>query len=322
MAFQLKPSESIRDGIVRNVKHEVEKALDLVNAKPAPRARDVHDTEAVHEVRKCFKRVRAALRLVRDDLGNEVYHAENFGFRDAARPLTQVRDAQMLVETLDKLDPAMPKVRDALLANQRDVTTRVLRKDKALLGVKEFASHSLDRASKWAITRDGWPAIEGGLRRVYHMGHHALHRATENPSVENLHEWRKQDKYLWHAFQLLEPVWTRGETGFADQFHELSRVLGDDHDLAVLRQTLAADPLAYGGHPTLKELFVRVDARRDELERQAGALGAKIYKASPADFLVRFDGSLRAGKSSGSVPTDVARKTAASSFRNPRFRYH
>ncbi len=80
-------------------------------------------TEAVHDVRKGFKKVRAALRLAREELGDETYRAENYAFRDAARPLTEVRDAQMLVETFDKLTkalagevdaPAIAKVRDAL----------------------------------------------------------------------------------------------------------------------------------------------------------------------------------------------------------------
>src|ERR1019366_5884992 len=52
----------------------------------------------VPEVRKCFKRVRAALRLVREDLGDDAYREENWCLRDAARPLTEVRDAEMLVE--------------------------------------------------------------------------------------------------------------------------------------------------------------------------------------------------------------------------------
>ena len=50
-----------------------------------------------------------------------------------------------------------------------------------------------------------------------------------------------------------------------DQTHKLSRLLGEDHDLAVLRETLAADPVAFGGHRILKSVFAVIDHQREEL---------------------------------------------------------
>ena len=73
-----------------------------------------------------------------------------------------------------------------------------------------------------------------------------------------------------------------------DQTHKLSRFLGEDHDLAVLRQSLAADPLAYGGHRILKGVFAVIDHRREDLEQQAFTLGWKIYKDSPKVFTRRI----------------------------------
>jgi len=56
--------------------------------------------EAVHIARKATKRIRAALRLLRGSLGPGKYHRENRGVRDAARPLTAIRDTFMLQRTL------------------------------------------------------------------------------------------------------------------------------------------------------------------------------------------------------------------------------
>jgi CHAD domain-containing protein len=216
MAFQLRANETVADGIRRCARRELESALeDLGGNSRGPRG--AGEKEAVHDVRKRFKKVRAALRLVREDLGDEVYRDENFRLRDAARPLTEVRDAQMLAETwaaltlelASELEPlAAAKVRDALLANEEDVTRRVLREEKAFAAVAEVATRTLGRLAEWRIDCDGWAALEGGLRRVYRTGHRALSLAAETPSVENLHEWRKQAKYLWHGLQLLEATWT------------------------------------------------------------------------------------------------------------------
>ena len=312
MAFQLKAKESVGDGLTRNVKRELEKVQDLLGAKVKPHELGAWENEAVHETRKCFKKIRAALRLVREEFGDDVYHEQNWFFRDAARPLTEVRDAEMLVETFDKLarqlaapiEPgAVAKVRAALLAHQQDVTRRVLGEDRALAGVKAAATRALTSVSEWRIDADGWAALEGGLRRVYRTGRRALARAAEDPSVANLHEWRKQAKYLWHELQLLESAWTGSEPELGDQVHELSRLLGDDHDLAVLRQTLAADPLTYGGHRVLKDMFAVVDRQRQELERQAFALDRQLYKDPPRVFTSRIEGYWKAWRARpGSQP--------------------
>jgi CHAD domain-containing protein len=168
------------------------------------------------------------------------------------------------------------------------VTHRVLDEDKALSAVEEFATRALARLPDWRIKREGWAAIESGLSRAYRTGHRALVLAAENSSVENLHECRKQAKWLWLQLQLLGTAWTRSEKKLIDRTHNLSRALGEDHDLAVLRQTLAADPTAYGGHRILKGLFVVIDHRREELERQAFVLGRKIYKDPPKVFTSRI----------------------------------
>ena len=295
MAFQLKANEPVNEGVTRNVRRQLEKALEYLDA----RSKRSHDgDDAVFEVRKCFKRVRAALRLVRDDLGDNLYHEENLWFRDAARPLTEVRDARILVDTLDKLRQQAPeaippeafaKIREALLANLAEVTHRVLEEKKAFATVKDAAAHALARLPAWKLTHNGWPALETGLRRVYRAGHRALALATESPTVENLHEWRKQSKYLWHQLQLLETSLPDPEKKLIDQTHELATLLGEDHDLAVLRAMLAADPLSYGGHRILKDLFGIIDHRRREFQQQAFTHGRRIYHDPPKAFTSRIE---------------------------------
>ncbi len=171
----------------------------------------------------------------------------------------------------------------------QEVTRRVLDEDKAFAAVEEVATRALARLPDWRIEHDGWAALEPGLRRTYRTGHRALALATETSSVKNLHEWRKQAKYLWHQLQLLETAWTGSEKELDDQAHKLSQLLGDDHDLAVLRETLAADPLTYGGHRILKGVFAVIDRRREELEQQAFAIGRQLYKDSPRVFTSRIE---------------------------------
>ena len=284
-------------GIRRTVRREIEKALNYVGGEKPARCQDVSEADAIHEIRKRFKKVRAALRLVRAELGDEVYREENWCFRDAARPLAQARDAAILFETLEKIGLEfadqvdkgdLAKVHDALCASHKFLIRRLLDDEQAFAAVKGVATRAIGRISEWKIDHDGWEALERGLRRVYRMGHKALALATESSSVVNLHEWRKQTKYLWHQLQLLEAGWTGPEKDLSEQFHTLSRLLGEDHDLAVFRLTLAADPLTYAGHRFLKNLFVLIDRKRLELERQAFILGRQLYGEQPKIFTSRI----------------------------------
>src|SRR5262245_34387092 len=98
MSFALRLDESLHTGLRRIARKEMEDARAYVT-QTANGSRD----EAVHEARKCCKKLRAILRLVRPAIGERQYRYENIAYRDAARPLTAVRDAKILVESVDKL---------------------------------------------------------------------------------------------------------------------------------------------------------------------------------------------------------------------------
>jgi inorganic pyrophosphatase len=96
ISFELKHDESLRKNIQRIARKQMDNALECL-AGP----REGSPVEAVHEARKSFKRIRAVLCLVRPVIDDQAYREENTCFRDVGRPLTEVRDAKILVETLD-----------------------------------------------------------------------------------------------------------------------------------------------------------------------------------------------------------------------------
>ena len=58
---------------------------------------------AVHETRKNFKKMRALFRLVKGEIGKGTYKAYNSFFRNEARKISELRDVNALIETLDEL---------------------------------------------------------------------------------------------------------------------------------------------------------------------------------------------------------------------------
>src|SRR5262249_19056888 len=199
MAKQLQKDEAGTDGVRRILQKQTEKALEALNG-----GQSLSD-EAVHEARKLLKRVRADLRLLRDALGDRAYRRENTRFRDAAKPLTELRDAKVLVDTLKQLTEdngigvdgkSVSKVRRTLQAHYREVRRGVLGKKEVLRPVRKSLESAPKRADKWSLGDKGWSVLGQGLKRVYRSGRSAFSAARDESSDANLHEWRKQVKYL------------------------------------------------------------------------------------------------------------------------------
>jgi CHAD domain-containing protein len=291
MAFQFKEGESIPRGLERIVRKEIDKALDRLTGRT-----EADRDEVVHDARKRFKKIRAVLRLIRPELSPQTYDRENGCFRAAGKPLTAVRDSTVLVTAFDDLtqsfaDQASPqkfrKVRQGLEANRDEVHRRLLEERDAFGEVAVRIALARARLDGWKIA-DDWAPLRCGLKQIYRGGRAALVRALAESSVESLHEWRKQTKYLWHQLQVLQPICPTVLTPLADRLHDLGDYLGDDHDLAVLRQTTEADDAHFGGRAVLDPLFEFIDHRRAELQRKAYLLGRQLYQDRPSVFANRL----------------------------------
>ncbi len=233
----------------------------------------------IHGARKQLKRARATLRVLRPALGDELYRRENIAARDAARPLSKARDEEVMNEALDGLlerfgtsaaglNPA--QLRQSLHKGHREAGHELSAKQLSEIGAA--LKRSMTRAQAWQIEAEGWDCIASGLRATYRRGRRALRHARPDRATDDLHEWRKQTKYLWHQLQILTPL-APGPIGeLADEFHHLADYLGDEHDLAVLRTRLAGP---------VTELIER---RREELQDKALALGERLYADKSKTF--------------------------------------
>jgi len=297
MSLELRPDAPLRKEIRRIARKELEDAHTYV-AQTSNGSRD----EAVHEARKDFKKVRALLRLVRPAITEQHYRYENTALRDAARPLTEVRDAKILVETLDKVvehfadrvrGQSFTVVRKELMAHHREVRKRVLNEAHAFAAVKTAVREALKRLDDWADVAERWSSVGNGVRQVYRQARQAFAEVKADPTVEKLHEWRKQVKYLRYQLEILRAAWPEMLEPLAGQADHLGELLGDDHDLAVLRQMLTQDPERFGGEAIVELLLALIDRRREELEGEATLLGRRLFQDSPKAFARRLKGYWR-----------------------------
>ena len=141
----------------------------------------------------------------------------------------------------------------------------------------------------WQIKPDDYTPIGKGIRNTYREGRQAFDRAREDPQFTKLHAWRKRVKDLWHHLQLVGPAAPQVLDPMADEAHALADVLGDDHDLGVLHDTLLGEMGVFGNAEHLAPLLEMIAARRIELQEQAMSLGERIYREKPKVFRNRIE---------------------------------
>jgi CHAD domain-containing protein len=287
MPFRVQLDESASKAVRRIAREQLDKIRD--GAVQQPHERD----EAVHDARKRFKKLRSLLKLVRDEVPKKTYRRENARFRDTARPLSEVRDARVLVEALDGLSQHFPEApadelrqaRAALLRRQEEAARRVLDEQGALAAVAEVARQARKRVKGWAPRAGDWSVLKAGLQRTYRQGREALAVVHVALTDANLHEWRKRVKDLWHQLEILESTHPELLEELANKAHELADRLGDDHDLVVLSETTSDVFRTEGNGAHGAEWSRLIQRRRGELQKDALRLGDELYRDRPKDFV-------------------------------------
>jgi CHAD domain-containing protein len=256
---------------------------------------------AVHDARKCFKRIRGVLRLVRDEIGAEAFAELNALFRDAGRALSDIRTSAVLGETLEKVHERYPnrlseeevaQLLARLQAHHAAMQQAILSQEKLFEQIADDLKHGRKLIRHLPLQGNHFPAR--GMRRVYARGRKGLMRSEETGAVADFHEWRKRVKYLRYHMRIFSPAWLTVLGAVTEELVTLSELLGLDHDLADLHHTLSEHPeLRIQGSESGKTLGL-IEAYREELEVQSFRIGRRLYAEKPAAFTRRIQAYWRA----------------------------
>src|SRR5881392_2558499 len=97
MSYELRRDETLGDGLRRICRKQIELALTIARGETKT------DDTAVHETRKHLKKARAALRLVKKEIGRGLFKKQDHCFRDVGRLISDVRDAEVRLQTVRQL---------------------------------------------------------------------------------------------------------------------------------------------------------------------------------------------------------------------------
>jgi CHAD domain-containing protein len=288
MSYRLNDHETIAEGIKRIALEQIDQAVEQLTSTSG------NQDNAIHNARVCMKKIRAVMRLVQDEIDDDIFRQENACYRDASRRLSALRDTAAMLETFDKLTDrfADQLASDAFTELRRPLrqssTARRLEKKKTVVAVAKIIGTARRRVESWPIHPNGFSALGEGVKRVYKQGRQSFARAFEQPSVENFHEWRKHVKCLWYQIRILKPIWPTMLDRLADELKTLGEYLSADHDLALLRQRVLESVETSGDRTDLEALIALIDQRRGELQVEARRLGERVYVEKPRAFTGRL----------------------------------
>lgn len=301
-SYRLRRDELVPDGIRRIARAQLEGAHEQLDGASERRL-----GEAVHETRKHLKRLRAVLRLTRDAIGERTYERENSAFGTAGRRLSEGRDAAVLVQTLEALcerfsgelaPTAATRLREQLERDHQRSLTAMTRDGADVRAALAEIDEARLRVPAWSFASDGFDALGPGMRRIYRRGRKRMRTACASPTTENLHEARKRVKDLWYAAQIMERAAPKRTKELAADAHGVAELLGDDHDLAVLREYVDRHARGFEDDGQRLALLGVIDRRRHELQRKALKRGRRLYERSPQRFVAKIERgwSKRAGE--------------------------
>ena len=280
MAFHFEREESAAEGVRRMLLEQV--------AHLDEDLRIAEDEEAIHAARKRCKQIRALLRFVRVK-EKDLFRRENPVFRALANDLGAFRDADVRRQTFEELASLSQEgpehFRSLGASLQASDSIRAASARDSLSAGRQTAAEATKRFADLDLSAlNGFDLMKDGLHRTYKRGRHAMRDAYCFPKDTSFHEWRKRVKDLGYQLQLIRGCWPPVLKRLQKEIEDLGDLLGREHDLTVLAETIRKQ--SPGG--AVEEFLRLLDQRARELQGIARALGERIYAERPKFFIGRL----------------------------------
>lgn len=288
---------AIAVSLERNVAVALREQLcdDIASARETLLDEESRLDKRIHKARRRLKRARTILRALRP-LANEAARRHGRRLGDIARSLSAARDADVMAGTAERLaaeaegpeGDALRHLAGALAARAKAVHAELPPVAEAAAALAEEAEAAATLS--WGKRAGRADVLIAGIETTYRDGREAMAAAlADTADDEALHDWRKAVKHRWHLSKLAEPRTAAAGASIVTALDELGEILGEDHDLAVLTQTVTAEPALAGGEAEAGRALAVIAARRAELQADAFARGRILYDEKPKKFRAHLD---------------------------------
>ncbi len=272
-------------------------------------------TSSVHATRKCLKRCRSILRLVKPGLSGKKFRSHDRAFRDIARLLSHDRDSEVIIETITMLSA------DAAGEDKAAFALALEELNGLRQTSPDAAGHDANTASAIAKLKACEPEINGlrirkariallaqGYAATYAEGRRALKAAYRINDDEAFHTFRKALQHHWRHCQLLAPAWPDLMNVRISAARDLSQTIGIDHDLSLVVAHFGKSGASKLAAPVRKRICAAAIAEQVRLRIEAKPLADRLYAAKPREMermiLALWPAAIRLAKRRQPAPAD------------------
>lgn len=285
-------NEAIGIELTKALQLEYKAALVLLSSSTNENLHNV-----VHEVRKCFKKIRALLRLIRYVFPE--YKSYNRSFRDFGRTFAQIRDASAMIEAIDLLyleqnnklsKETFDAFRESLITFRKQLEDTYFKHRGIVKTLDSYALECSTKLNVLQIQNLSFQSVLLGVKKVYSRGREAYKLCKHIKSTENFHNWRKRVKYLGYQFRFLNPIWPGFLTLWENELHKLSDLLGHDRDLYLITIFMIESNHALD-FEHVSELTNLIKDLRKKMQDESLILGKRLYHLKSNDFVSLINSS-------------------------------
>jgi CHAD domain-containing protein len=263
----------------------------LAGARAALQDPKLSDAQAVHELRKAFKRWRTLLRLLEDPVGAGAARMRREA-RELMRLLTGARDAQSVLDALADLEKGDTALSPAALDTMRTRLTALRNAAERTAFTTEIRARiarHLDKAetalTKWSLEAVAFSHVADPLTATYRRARRLVPKHWRKADPETLHSLRQRVVEFRHQIELIEPLRPRRGKSWGAGAQRLRNQLGACQDLALLtRFTEPTQPLARWR----ARLIPVIEARHATHSKNAARLARRLFGEKPKVFRKRI----------------------------------
>lgn len=286
MSYQLRRGQSPGEDLQRICRKQI--ALALAVARGEKEAKDT----PVHDTRRHLKKARAVVRLVRKEIGRALFTKEDHALRDVARLISEIRDAEVRLQTVRELQNIRRRQRRHSFHRLEEML--MLELENFIAAFAEWQAQAIpilervhNNIACWPVDQFGCNQFRRAIQASYKRGRKALAQAKRVRTAECFHVFRKQAKQLGYQLRLLRPANPVVLKSLGNDLNSLANLLGRARDLTFLGHRLRQESDRADWQRETRELLAMVEATQSDLQRGAADLGERFYAERPRDFGIR-----------------------------------
>jgi CHAD domain-containing protein len=253
-------------------------------------AENISANQAIHELRRLFKRLKALLRFFNKTPDLTAVQLQK-DIRNFGKLLAQLRESAVNVELFDNEISGNKILSEKKIRNAREL---LVKQNKMLIAVG-FMENNLCNTIRTFF--DGFePVLVQNTKefpsknhvfseicKSYLKSYTLFHQLPANPHPEEWHNLRKLLKRLWYQLDFIRFLHPRYIKLKTDQLNKVTDQLGDDHDLHIFLKDLLAGDYGFNAEE-LRIITNQVENLRELNQLKLYPRLKQFFTAPPEEF--------------------------------------